>query len=177
MKEIWKEIDVLGSKYEASNLGKIRNSKSKKELHQYTNEFGYKMVRIQIINNRKHYRVHRLVACTFILNPNNYPQINHKDENKTNNSVDNLEWCTAKYNSNYGNHNKKLSTSHKGKPNKYKSKKIIQYDLNMNFIKEFNSIKEAVKETKVSRSSIYRSCKKVTKKERKYIFRYKKGEI
>ena len=69
---------------------------------------GYLMVVLTKNENRKTHIVHRLVAQAFIPNPNNLPQVNHKDECKTNNNVSNLEWCDNKYNSNYGERNKKI---------------------------------------------------------------------
>lgn len=86
-------------------------------------------------NGYKSKAVHRLVAKAFIPNPNNLPQINHKDENPLNNCVNNLEWCTAKYNVNYG--TKIQRTIEK------QLKPVLQYDLNGNFIKKWNSLKEA----------------------------------
>lgn len=177
MQEVWKPIRLLNFIYEVSNTGKVRNSKSKKELYQEINELGYKSVKIQIKNSRKSYKVHRLVALEFIDNPNGFPQINHMDENPSNNNVNNLEWCTNKYNSNYGNRNKKLSDSLKGKPREDKAKQIVQYDLNMNFLNKYKSIDEAVKCTKISRNTIRRSCKKEVGKERKFIFRYREDVV
>ena len=63
-------------------------------------------------DNKTHYeRLHRLVALTFISNPNNYKQVNHKDEDKTNNNVNNLEWCTSEYNNNYGTRNNRIQNT------------------------------------------------------------------
>ena len=74
-------------------------------------------------NIRKFMTIHRLVALAFIDNPNNYPQINHKDENTKNNCVENLEWCSVKYNSNYGNHRKNLSIALSGENNGFYGKR------------------------------------------------------
>ena len=67
-----------------------------------SNNDGYYIVSLSKSNIKKQYRIHRLVAQAFLPNPNNYPIINHKDEIKTNNTLENLEWCTVKYNTNYG---------------------------------------------------------------------------
>lgn len=83
--------------------------------------------------------VHRLVGLAFLPNPNNLPCINHKDENRLNNEVSNLEWCSYEYNNNYMTRNRRISLSN---TNGKKSKKVIQYDLKGNFIKEWPSTHE-----------------------------------
>lgn len=95
MKEIWRRF--RDSNYSASNTGKIRNDKTGKILKPRVNSRGYCYANI----NGKEYRIHRVVAECFIPNPDNLPQVNHKDENKLNNSVDNLEWCDNRYNNTY----------------------------------------------------------------------------
>ena len=96
--------------YMVSSDGKVWSLKKgkKKELKPKTDSCGYLLVRLYINGRQVHKYIHRLVAEAFISNPDNLPQVNHKDENKTNNCVDNLEWCTAEYNNNYGTHNEKV---------------------------------------------------------------------
>lgn len=98
--EIWREINGH-SNYIISNKGNICNKNSKMQLKTVMQN-GYRAVSLYCGNNKaKRLYIHRLVAQSFIENPENLPQINHKDENKINNDVENLEWCTAKYNINY----------------------------------------------------------------------------
>ena len=103
-KEEWKDVENYEGIYQVSNLGRVKSLKYDKEkiLSQYESKSGYLYVGLCKDNKMKNFRVHRLVANAFIPNPNNYQCVNHKDENKTNNCVDNLEWCDAKYNINYG---------------------------------------------------------------------------
>ena len=117
-KEIWKDIPNYEGLYQASNLGRIKSLEridtnnhiiKERVLKQKINKSGYLYVMLYKNHNRKTLRVHKLVAQTFIPNPNNYLQINHKDENKHNNCIDNLEWCTPSYNQNYGTRNEKVS--------------------------------------------------------------------
>ena len=108
---VWKPIPGFPL-YEASNIGQIRNAKTKRirKVHSNsrTNKDTYYLIcDVQVNGKRKHMRVHRLVALAFLPNPDNLPQINHKDEDKTNNCVWNLEWCTAEYNVNYGTANER----------------------------------------------------------------------
>lgn len=110
MEEIWKLIGYEG--YEVSNLGRVKSYKydkiNGKIMKPYKNTKGYLQIDLQLDGrkreNRVHLSVHRLVAIAFIPNPDNLPQVNHKDEDKTNNCVDNLEWCTNDYNAHYGTH-------------------------------------------------------------------------
>lgn len=104
MNEVWKQID---DRYSVSNLGRIKSNYANKDriLKPFFNNDGYLMVDIRKPGHRKSVGVHRLVAQAFLPNPNNLPQVNHKDEDKTNNRVDNLEWCTLQYNCNYGTRN------------------------------------------------------------------------
>ena len=105
MDEMWETIIIDGevTNYEASPSGFIRNKTTHKILKGCPNNSGYLMVTI-CLDGKRHlcYLVHRLIALTFIPNSENYPEVNHKDECKLNNCVDNLEWCTSKYNQNYG---------------------------------------------------------------------------
>lgn len=88
-------------KYEISKTGIIRNIITKKPKKQYLNSMGYPMISISHKNQSNPHRVHRLLANTFIPNPENLPEINHKDGNKTNNHLNNLEWCTHLENMNH----------------------------------------------------------------------------
>ena len=114
-KEIWADIVGYEGLYMVSSLGNIKSLKKGLIRKQSDNGNGYKCISLYKNNKSKTFYVHRLVAQAFIPNPNNLPQVNHKDENPSNNCVNNLEWCDSKYNSNYGNHNKKLSEAHTGK--------------------------------------------------------------
>jgi len=97
MKEEWKTIESCQG-YEVSNAGKVRNKKTGRILKQNKRR-GYPfVVLMNSKNEKKDYYVHRLVALAFIPNPSGFPQVNHRDGNKNNNSVENLEWCTARMN-------------------------------------------------------------------------------
>lgn len=114
----------------------------------YVKEKGYKL--IEDNSEWKIYQVHRLVAEAFIPNPLNLEQINHKDENPSNNNVDNLEWCSRIYNVNYGTGIDRQVAK--------RSKKVIQLDLNGNIINEFNSTQEASRILGISQGLISNCC-------------------
>ena len=112
MNEIWKKVTV-NSDYEVSNIGNIRSHKHGKtrmlkpfrrgsQKKDEQNKGVYLSVRLLNNGTERDYAVHRLVPMAFIPNPNNYPVVNHKDENPNNNHVENLEWCTQSYNIKYG---------------------------------------------------------------------------
>jgi hypothetical protein len=157
MKEIWKDIHGYEGLYQVSNLGRIKslervvNRKHNRDLHvaekilksgTYPN--GYKYARLHRDGKTKNELVHRLVAIAFIENTENLPIINHKDECKDNNSVDNLEWCNHKYNTNYGSCIAKMKANANITKRAEKiSKHVLQIDINGNVIKEWKSITEA----------------------------------
>lgn len=111
MEEEWRDIKGYEGLYQVSNFGRVYNVLRGTFLHQCVRKNGYQQVTLCKAHSQHTFRTHRLVAEAFIPNPDNYTQINHKDEDKTNNCVDNLEWCDAKYNINYGSRNSKVSKS------------------------------------------------------------------
>ena len=142
--EIWKNID---KRYSISNMGHVKSNYANKEkiLKPYLNRNGYLMVDIRSRNKRKSESVHRLVANAFLPNPDNLPEVNHKDEDKTNNCVDNLEWCDRKYNCNYGTRNIRKAEGCK--------KKIYSVDKSNNKL-HYNSVIEASELSGIPRSNI-----------------------
>lgn len=100
MREQWKNIE--GYNYQVSSKGRIRNKGTKAIKKTFINERGYIVVSLYKEKRLKTFRLHRLVAKAFIPNPQNLPEINHIDEDKTNNHITNLEWCTREYNLAYG---------------------------------------------------------------------------
>lgn len=139
---IWLPSPV-GGNYMISNTGLVKSLNYKNTgreyiLKQQSDKDGYLQVGLSIEGIEKTYKVHRLVAMTFIDNPNNLPQVNHIDENHSNNNVDNLEWCTHLYNQHYGTKNKRSGEKHR--------KKIMCIETN----EIFDSITEASKMFNIS---------------------------
>ena len=162
----WRPKYIKGyeGKYAVCRAGYVFSFKSWRFLKGNTDKDGYKYVSFYKNNKPKHYKVHRLVAEAFIPNPNNWPQVNHKNEVKNDNRVCNLEWCTAKYNRNYGtsterqreamkgheawNKGKKMNEECKRKmkenhadfkgKNHPQSKAVLMFDLNGTFIRRFD---------------------------------------
>ena len=115
MQEIWKDITGYEGLYQISNLGRLKSLKRKcnkrlcKEIIKKPSlANGYQRIALCKNGQINYYSIHRLVATAFIPNPKKLPCVNHKDTNRANNRVDNLEWCTYKENNNYGNHYKKI---------------------------------------------------------------------
>lgn len=183
--EIWKPII---KNYQISNYGNLRKVNKTNEYDKRTpkysyikgtiSKFGYKRVFLSINNEVKTFAVHRLVAEAF-LDKNNFKYmpnenknliditklvVNHKDENKLNNFVDNLEWCTTNYNNNYGTHNEKTA--------KGNYKKINQYDLKGNLIKKWNSLKEAGETLNICKNNISSCASKRYKTTGGFIWEY-----
>ena len=129
MKEMWKDIPGYERLYQVSNLGNVRSLNYNrtgeiKLLKQIPDKGGYKTIQLCKNGKPKHCKIHRLVAMAFIPNPNNLPAVNHKDENPSNNNVNNLEWCTIAYNNNYGTKKERLSESLRGENHPNYGKKV-----------------------------------------------------
>lgn len=178
LNEEWKEI--YNGRYQVSNYGRVKsmfmnNSKvhyKREKILKNSKRNGDSYYCVNLYKNNKCYtiNVHRLVAENFLENPNNYKYVNHKDENKLNNRIDNLEFCTAKYNCNFGCRNKKISVNNTNRP-KRKFEKVVQYDLQENFIQEYENVCIAEKETKIRH--IRECCDNKRKTTKGYIFKYK----
>lgn len=166
MKEIWKKIEGFDN-YLISNYGNVKNKKTDRILKKTTSKYGY--IQYCLRQNGKAFTKteHRLVAQAFIPNPKNFPQINHKDENKKNNNVNNLEWCSNIYNSRYGTRGKRIS-----KNLSIVLKKPIKQIKNGKIIKIWNSAKEVEEETNIKRSNICNCLKGRRKQAGGYFWEY-----
>ena len=148
--EEWKQVVGFENRYLVSNTGKIYSILAQRILKTCISNKGYELVCLRNINGkRKQYSVHRIVATAFIPNPNCYPIVNHKDENKTNNIVNNLEWCDYSYNNTY-NHIHEKSTENLIKNNK----PFYVYDSKMNFIGEFKNVRKFCREYNINKKKI-----------------------
>lgn len=181
--EIWKPIDNADN-FRVSNFGRIKSigrkvryehAKTRNEHFRYFDDVilkasydkrGYKFVYIRRNDGRvKRFSIHRTVAQAFIPNPENLPVVNHKDGDKANNNVENLEWCSSKYNANYGNRNKKSALA--------RSKSIIQYTLSGSMIAEYNSLTNAGRSVNGNAQGVFLCARGYMKKYKGYIWRYK----
>ena len=173
--ETWKAIDGYDGQYEVSDLGRVKslgNNKTRKEkiLKQH-NIRGYIRVVLYKDGHRKPLLVHRLVAESFIPNPQGLETVNHKDEVKTNNTVSNLEWMSIKDNINYGTRNKRISKSNTNNPKI--SKQIQMLDKQTGeLLATFPSLAEAERVTGIAHQSIFQCCNGKRKSAGGYIWRY-----
>lgn len=153
MEEIWKNIDPEGI-YKISNFGRVkttfRRGSSGGFMKPSVGRKGYLQIDLRYGGKRHYCKIHRLVAEAFIPNPDNLPEINHKDEDKTNNRVDNLEWCTHWYNVHYG------TGAERGRePLK---KNFNQYDYDGNLIAEWRGMNVVARDKSIDPSCIIRCC-------------------
>ena len=174
MKEIWKDIYFIENNvvydyrglYQISSFGRVKslgnhNGHNSKERIRKGHKSNKGYIKVELSNKdfkRKSFAVHRLVAFMFLKETYfDGAEVNHKDENKENNNVDNLEWCTTKYNCNYGTRNERRSEKIKGDKH-YASRKVIQYDKDMNLIKIWNCILDIERELEIFQSNITKCC-------------------
>lgn len=162
----WRDVVGFEGLYLVSNFGDVF-SKHKKGLLKFKDNKGYYNVTLSK-NGKRYYKiVHRLVAEAFMPNPYGFKEINHKDENKINNHVDNLEWCDSKYNLNYGNR-RLIAAEHTKKP-------VLQCDISGKIIKEWPGAVDASKALNIGFKGISRCASGLrrTYKGFKWVFKKK----
>lgn len=161
--EIWKDIEGYEGLYQVSNLGRVKSSPNRYQskfmrnnggIMKLKNSQGYRLVTLysSINHSRKTFMVHRLVAVAFVKNdsPREKIFVNHKDENGANNRSDNLEWCTHKYNINYGSRSKRAAIK--------QSRKVAKYSLDGELLKVYDSFHEASADANINWGHISQVC-------------------
>ena len=165
--EIWRDIEGYENLYQVSDKGRVKSLKRNKDkiMSLRRDKDGYLLVNLWKNHERKTFKVHRLVAQTFLSNTQNLPQVNHRDEIKTNNCVENLEWCTAKYNNTYGTHIQRSSEK--------LSKTVLQYSKDGELIKEWKSTRDIERNLGYNQGNISSCCLGKYKSAYGYVWKYK----
>ena len=175
--EKWKPIPGYEGYYEVSSIGRVRsidrivqNGAWAKPVYgrilKLNNNDGYMYCSLCKDGKPKPHKVHRLVALAFVPNPNNLPYINHKNEDKGDNRVENLEWCTKWYNEHYGNFSQKISAI-----KREKARSVVQYDLQGNFVRKYSCLTE-VKEYGFNSDVAGDCCRGKTVTHNGFVFRF-----
>ena len=185
MKEEWRSVAGYEGLYEVSSFGRVRSVdrevrnrggvalKRGRVLSQKVMKSGRKSVNLWKNNTGSMYLVNRLVAVAFLPNPDGLPEVNHKDEVVDNNRVDNLEWCTRKYNANYGTGKFRAAAKMRGRS--FNEKPVDQYALDGTFIKRHDSAMKAARDTGVTNSSIGRCANGRYKTAGGFIWKWSNG--
>ena len=185
-------VDVVGYEnlYQVSNYGRVYSLISGKFLKPCKERNGYLYISLHKNKKTKKYFVHKIVATAFIENPLQLPQVNHISEDKSDNRIENLEWCSASYNCNYGTRTARIIPKTLAHPN-YKatrekcgkaatekcSKIVLQFTKDGKFINEFPSVREAERQTSIAHSHISSCCRGKLKSAGKYLWRFKEEEV
>lgn len=179
--EVWKDVVGYEGRYQVSNLGNVKSlqrwdclnnrvHRREKNINPTRIDKGYMRVKLYDGNTKKSFSVHRLVAEAFIPNPFKKKQVNHIDGDKTNNNVENLEWCTNKENQI---HARKYGLADNCRK---KGKKVLQLDSHGNLLNEWNNMKSASITLNIRHSAICLCCKGNRKTAGGYMWKYKEAE-
>ena len=174
MREEWADIEGYEGLYQISTHGRVKNVAKSRLLKPCKHRTGYLTVMLYKNGAYKRVLIHRLVASAFLPKDSSTYLVNHKDENKENNILENLEWCTREYNMNYGDLGKRLSIKRgSGARNK---KPVCQIDMNGEIIQVWESIASASRNTGTARTSIYECCRGIHKTANGFKWEYEKDE-
>ena len=170
--ENWKEVVGYEGLYEVSDEGNVRSLVNNKQNTRRvpkvmrlkkvskTSNYAFMDVTLRKDGKNRTFRVHRLVGEAFVPNPDSLPFINHKDEDPLNNKADNLEWCTQKYNNNYGHYQEHMSMVMKGKMiNRIDQSKVVRH-VGIDGITYFPSVSEAHRLTGIPQQTLSARCNK-----------------
>lgn len=173
MQEIWKDIKGYEGLYQISNMGRVKRFKRKEEknLNPCKDKRGYLRIDLYKKGNRKNITIHRLVAIHFIPNPENKPEVNHKHGIKTDNRATELEWVTTSENEKHA-YDTGLKKQKNGEAH-HNSKKVIQYDLLGNFIKEWDCAMDIERKLNIRENNICACCRGEQNTAYGYVWKYK----
>lgn len=175
MNEVWKDVKGYEGLYQVSNLGRVKSIKRDLVMVPHKRQHGYLGVQLHgkgghPKRNFKTFSVHRLVAEAFVPNPGNKPEVNHINEDKTDNRAENLEWATRVENCNHGTRNRRCGDANINNPKT--STPVKQYTLDGEYIATYPSIHEASRQTGAFIDNIWRACNGVYSQSKGYIWRY-----